>query len=206
MPQITSTKQQKKKDRVNVYLDGKFGFGIDLDNFVILNLKIGQELTKSEIDKILKKAEFQKTLEKLLNFATVRPRSEKEIKNWLYRKKVSESLHSKLLSRLIHFNLLDDEKFAEWWLENRKNFSPKPKRMLKEELKLKGIDKNIVDKILVETNINEEKIARNLLEKRKLHWENIEKAKRNQKMLEYLVRKGFAFEIAKLALKDYNNI
>jgi len=55
MPRITFIKQQKKKtDRVNVYLDNKFGFGIDLDNFVILGLKVDQELSEEEIENIIK--------------------------------------------------------------------------------------------------------------------------------------------------------
>ena len=58
-------------------MDDKFGFGIDLDNFVLLHLKVDQELTDEEVAGIVKKAEFQKTLDKLLRFAMVRPRKRK---------------------------------------------------------------------------------------------------------------------------------
>ena len=64
MPVITGIKQQKNKNRVNVYLDDEFGFGIDLDNFVLLHLKVDQELTDAEVEEIVKKAEFQKTWDK----------------------------------------------------------------------------------------------------------------------------------------------
>src|SRR3972149_6548743 len=134
MPVITSIKQQKNKNRVNVYLDDKFGFGIDLDNFVILGLKVNQELSEKEVAEIVKKAEFQKTLDKLLRFATLRPRSEKEIKDYFKRKKVHESLHEELTNRLNRLELIDDEKFAKWWIEQRQNFKPKPKRILNQEL------------------------------------------------------------------------
>jgi regulatory protein len=79
MPQVSDIKPQKNKKRVNIYLDGKFAFGIDLDNLVKLDLKVEQELSDEEVADIIKKAEFQKTLDKLLRFATLRPRSEKEI-------------------------------------------------------------------------------------------------------------------------------
>ena len=52
---ITSIKQQKNKNRVNVYLDNEFGFGIDLDNFVLLHLKVNQELSAQEVEEIVKK-------------------------------------------------------------------------------------------------------------------------------------------------------
>jgi len=69
MPTVTSIKPQRNGKRVNVYLDGKFGFGIDLENYVTLGLKVEQELSEAEVETIIKKAEFQKTLDKLLKFA-----------------------------------------------------------------------------------------------------------------------------------------
>jgi len=59
MPVITSIKQQKNRNRVNVYLDDEFGFGIDLDNFVLLHLKVNQELTEGEVEEIVKKAKVR---------------------------------------------------------------------------------------------------------------------------------------------------
>ena len=53
MPIITAIKSQKKKERVNVYLDDKFGFGIDLENFIKLGLKVEQELTNSHDNLLL---------------------------------------------------------------------------------------------------------------------------------------------------------
>lgn len=205
MAAITSIKQQKKKDRVNVYLDGKFGFGIDLDNFVILNLRIGQELSETEVEKIIGKADFQKTLEKLLNFMMIRSRSEKEVRDWLYRKKVAETMHKDLFIKVKNLDLLDDTKFAKWWVETRQLFRPKPKRILEMELRKKGISKEIIAEVLSETQVDEGKIASNLLQKRSVYWKRVEKGKLKQKMTEYLVRKGFGFEIAKNAVKDYNN-
>src|SRR3989344_5146372 len=100
MPIVTSLKPQRDKKRVNVYLDGKFSFGIDLDNLVKFGIKIEKEFSKEEIDKIIYEAEFHKTFSKLLNFATLRPRSEKEVFDWLKRKKVPESMYKKLFKRL----------------------------------------------------------------------------------------------------------
>ncbi|KKP23347.1 MAG: Regulatory protein RecX [Candidatus Woesebacteria bacterium GW2011_GWC1_30_29] len=100
MPTITAFKPQKNQKRVNIYIDGEFGFGLDLENFLKLGLKLNQELTTLEIEEIIKKAEFQKTFDKLLRFVIVRPRSEKEIKDYLKRKKVHESLNEELFNRL----------------------------------------------------------------------------------------------------------
>src|SRR4030042_2523623 len=130
MSVITSIKPQKNNKRVNIYLDGKFGFGIDLENFVKLGLKVEQSLEDEEIKKIIKKAEFQKTYDYLLKFAMLRPRSEKEIKDWFRRKKTPERLYEDLFSKLKELDLIDDEKFAMWWVEQRLAFRNKFKRDL----------------------------------------------------------------------------
>ena len=199
MPVITSIKQQKNKNRVNVYLDDKFGFGIDLDNFVLLHLKVDQELTEKEIEEIVKKSEFQKTYDKLLRFAMVRPRSEREITGYFRRKKVHESLQEKLLGKLKHLELIDDEKFAKWWVEQRQAFKPKPKRVLIQELRIKGIDKEIVEKVLGEEEVDEEKMARELLEKKAYKWKNLPAREARQKMSQYLAGKGFGWDVVEKA-------
>lgn len=195
MPTITSIKQQKAKNRVNVYLDGKFGFGIDLDNFVLLHLKVNQELTQKEVEEVVKKAEFQKTLDKLLKFAMVRPRSEKEITDYFRRKKVHESLWESLLAKLKHFELLDDKKFAKWWVDQRQSFRPKSERILKIELTQKGIVREIIDGVLGETEIDEVKMAKDLLERKSYKWKSLEPRIAKQKMAQYLTGKGFGWEI-----------
>jgi regulatory protein len=195
MPVITSIKQQKNKNRVNVYLDDKFGFGIDLDNFVLLHLKIDQELTEKEIGDIVKKAEYQKTFDKLLRFVMVRPRSEKEVTDYFKRKKVHESMHEKLFEKLKHLELLNDAKFAKWWIDQRIQFKNKSKRVIQIELRQKGIGKEIIDEVFSETVIDEEKMARELLAKKMYKWKNLEPREAKQKTSQYLAGKGFSWDV-----------
>ena len=195
MPVITSIKQQKNLNRVNVYLDDKFGFGIDLDNFVLLHLKVDQELTDEEVAEVVKKAEFQKTYDKLLRFAMIRPRSEKEIIDYFRRKKVHESMHEKMLEKLKHLELIDDLKFAKWWVEQRGNFKPKPKRILKIELTKKGIVKEIIENVLGEVIVDEEKMAKDLIERKSYKWKGLEPRIAKQKMSQYLAGKGFNWDL-----------
>jgi regulatory protein len=205
VPTITSIKPQRIQKRVNIYLDGKFGFGIDLENFLKLKLKIEQELTESEIEGIVKTAEFQKVSDNLLRFATLRPRSEKEIHDWLRRKEVHESIHQKLFDRLNRLDLIDDKKFAVWWVEQRNAFKPKPKRILNIELKIKGIKKEIIDEAVNQNPVNEENIARELLEKRAYKWSKLPFREASQKMSEFLARKGFDWDIIRRVVNGLLN-
>jgi len=204
VPIITAIKPQKNKKRVNIHLDGKFGFGIDLENFVKLGLKVEQELTEEEIEEIIKKAEFQKTYDKLARFAILRPRSEKEINDWLKKHKVHKSLHKGLFNRLKRLELIDDRKFAQWWVEQRTTFRPRGKRALGFELRQKGIDRDLINQILSEAKIDEQKIASQLLKKKKYKWEKLGKLKARKKMSEFLARKGFSWTVIKESIDVFS--
>lgn len=197
MPIVTKISSQKKSGRANIFLDGKFAFGIDLDNLVKFGLKVEQELTDAQVAKIVKEAEFAKTLGKLLNFATVRLRSSKEVADWFRRKEVHESLHSKLLGKLAKYDLLDDVKFAEWWVGQRLAFKHKSRKELVFELRRKGLDKAIIDSVLESSDIDDVAAARAQLATRAYKWQRLEPALRKQKQSEYLARKGFGWDTIK---------
>lgn len=197
MSVITSIKLQKIKKRVNIYLDGKFGFGLDLENFVKLGLKVGMNLSDEKVIEIAKKSEYQKTFDRILFFAALRPRSEKEVKNWMIRKKISDDLKKTLIEKLRKLDLLDDEKFTKWWIEQRLAFKNKSLKDLNYELVGKGVDKEIIRKVLNEIEIDEEKIARELLERKSYRWRGLGKLDKKRKISEFLARKGFKWSVIK---------
>jgi len=201
VPQITKITPQKSKKRVNIYLDHKFGFGLDLENYLKLGLKVEQDLSEKEIAEIVKKAEYQKTLDKLLLFSSLRPRSEREVANWFWRKKVHQSLHNKLIKKLKKLEILDDSKFASWWVKQRLEFKNKSKRELISELYSKGIDKNTIEDVLSNFKVDDEKAAKKLISKKMYKWEKYELGVKNRKIGEYLSRKGFSWDVIKKIIK-----
>ena len=202
MPIITTLKPQRNKKRVNVYLDDKFSFGIDLENLVKLGLKIGKEYSEKEIEEVIKKAEFQKTYDKIIRYSTLRPRSKREVEMWLRKYKVHESLHEELFNKLKRLELLDDVKFATWWIDQRMSFRPRGKRALAAELRQKGINKETIKEVMTKIEIDETKVAKDLLKKYRYKWEKLPKNEKKKKMSSYLARKGFGWEIIKQVVSD----
>jgi regulatory protein len=201
VPIITAFRPQRNKKRVNVYLDGRFSFGTDLENLVRLNLKIEQEYSEKEIKEIIKKAEFQKTYDKLIRYSTLRPRSRREVEIWFKKYKVHESMHDELFNKLKRLELLDDTEFAKWWIDQRTTFRPRGKRALISELRQKGIDRYIIDEVLNSAEINEKKMAKQLLNKKEYKWERLDKLDARKKKSDFLARKGFGWEIIKELVK-----
>lgn len=197
MPIITALKAQKNKKRVNVYLDNKFSFGLDLENILSNSLKIGKVLTEEQISDIVKKGEFTKTYDKVLNYISVRPRSEKEVMDWFRRKKVHHSIQADIIAKLKRLKFLDDSEFAKWWVDQRITFKGKPLKIVKIELLQKGISRDILEKILAETVVDEKELIMRQLRKIEGKWQGMDTSERKQKITQYLQRKGFTWETIK---------
>jgi regulatory protein len=101
---------------------------------------------------------------------------------------------------LKYLDFLDDRKFAVWWVEQRLAFRPKSKLSLKFELKGKGIDENLIKEVLFETKVDEVKLAKDLIEKKRYKWEKLDNFEARRKMSEFLARKGFNWEIIRKIL------
>lgn len=195
MPTITSIKAQKNQKRVNINLDGSFGFGLDLENFMKLQLKVNQELTQEEINEIIKKGELQKSFDKTLRFVMTRPRSLKEVKDYFRRKEIDKSLHETIIDKLVRLELLDDQKFARWWVDQRLAFKSKSKKDITFELRQKGVETNIIKNILDDSEIDEVKIAKELIDKKSYKWQKYDEKIRKQKISQYLAGKGFNWDV-----------
>lgn len=201
MPVITSIKAQKNQKRVNINLDGSFGFGLDLENFMKLQLKVNQELTQEEINEIIKKAELSKSFDKSLRFAMTRPRSLKEVKDYFRRKEIDKSIQQTIIDKLIRLELLDDAKFARWWVGQRLEFKSKSKKDITFELRQKGIDTNAIKNVFETTEIDEVKIAKELITKKLYKWQKYDENMRKQKISQYLSGKGFGWDTINNAIE-----
>lgn len=207
MAKITRIKTQKsvsrRSNRVNVYFDGKFAFGLDVDNLLKVGLKVGQELTDKEIKDLIFKNEFQKYLDKVLRFISLRPRSEKEVKDYLKRKlaqrKTTAFLVEKILARLKELGVLNDREFALWWLEQRSTFRPRGKFALKAELRQKGIDNKVIREVL-EQELDEVKLAKKAIQKKLKIYKRLSAQERYQKLSALLSRRGFSWETIRKVL------
>ncbi len=139
---ITAIKAGKslRLKRSSIFLDGRFAFS--LDNTVILkeNLQVGQTLSEKEVESLAGADRFERCLNAALLFLGYRPRSESETRTRLQKRGYTGLEIDRVVERLKNLRLLNDAAFAEYWKENRTTFKPRGQRMLKSELRRKGVD------------------------------------------------------------------
>lgn len=141
---------------------------------------------------------LEREYNRALRFLSYRPRSEKEITDFLNRKKVQLSIISKILQKLKQINLVNDEEFAKWWIEQRTGSKPRGWRLIKMELRRKGISEEIIEVQSSKSKVQSEgELARIALNKKLKSLKQLSPEQFRQKVGAFLLRRGFDFETAK---------
>jgi regulatory protein len=162
---------------------------------------------------------YEKLLSAAFRFVSYRPRSEREIRDFLERKlktwRVAGHVSvTKALNRLREYGHVDDRKFAEWWVSQRSVFRPKGARALRGELYRKGVPRDVVEDVLSGSSANAELFdevasARKVIEKKLIRWVQIPIIEQKKKVYTFLAQRGFSSDtiekiIDELVKKDYN--
>jgi regulatory protein len=189
--EITALKAQKKNpNRISVYLDGEFAFG--LARIVAAWLRIGQVLSEEDIDRLKQQDTREVAYLRGLRFLSYRPRSEVEIQRKLSELGFEATVVDEAIQRMKENGFLGDEKFAQDWVENRTAFRPRSKRMLAVELRQKGVAEEAIQRALDETE-DEESLAYQAAIKyaRRLASADLETFRK--RLGAYLGRRGFSY-------------
>lgn len=198
--------QARDKNRVNVSVDGKYRFSLDVFQAGELGVKIGREYTEAELAALEDESQFGKLYARAMEYCLMRPRAVREVRDYLWRKTrptkkrspktgeiiekpgVKPELADRVLQRLLEKNYLDDEKFARFWFEHRFVQKGTSLRRLKLELGQKGIAREVVEQLIAENiRSDEEELAKIITKKRHRYHDR-------QKFMAYLARQGFSYD------------
>jgi regulatory protein len=178
----------KTKGRYNVFVDGQYSFSLDELQLVSLGLKTGQEIDETRLAEYKSESDFGKNYIRALDLISRRLRSEKEIRDYGWRKKWPTDNLERVIERLYKYNYLDDKKFAKAFVSSRSNRDFSIKRM-KVELIKKGIKSDLIEKVLSEnTEFNEMRSLKKLINKKRARYDD------ERKLVAYLVGKGFRYD------------
>ena len=185
------TFQKRNPERVNVYLDGRFAFG--LAAIEAARLRVGQFLSAQEVVELQGRDTEERAYERALNLLSYRPRSIAELSRRLRQAGFPPSAIEAALARLERVGLVDDRSFARYWVENREAFRPRGHRMLRWELQQKGVADQIIDEVLAP--LDEAATASRLARKRASRLRHLDEVTFRRRLSAYLARRGFPYSI-----------
>jgi regulatory protein len=187
---ITALEVQKKnKQRVNVYLDGEFAFGLSLMDAA--RLRKGQTLTDAEIAALRDEDAVIQAVDRAARFLAYRPRSIYEVRQNLEKKDTSPAVIEAALNRLTDMGYLDDTAFARYWVQNRNEFKPLSPKALRFELRKKGVLPAIISEVLDELEGDE--LAYRAAQGRANRLRGVHRSEFRQKMAAFLQQRGFTY-------------
>lgn len=148
---------------------------------------------------------FEGFYNKALKFLSYRPRSEKEVRENLAKKKAPSSIIDLIIKKLKEQKFLNDREFTKWWIEQRTIVKPMGKRLIKIELTRKGIDKELIDEFFegIEDIVhNELEIARSLVQRKISKYKGLDRQKIYQRLGGFLSRRGFDYDTIKKSIDE----
>ena len=208
------TLQQKDPNRVNVMVDGKFRFSLDVFQVADLGIRKDKEYSEKELNELETESQFGKLYARALEYCLMRPHSSREVRDYLYRKTLSRKYKSKrtgelmerpgvsqavterVHQRLVEKGYIDDEKFTRYWVENRNQTKGTSRRKLQAELAAKGVDRALVERELAESERSDSNELQKVIAKKRNRYPD------DQKFMQYLMRQGFSYDDVKNALSE----
>lgn len=196
--------QKRKKGRVNVFIDGEFRVGLSLEICLKNGLQVGKRVSPERLEKLIKENELDQILAKVYKFLSYRPRTEKEISDYLTKKEAGPLLTDLVIKTLKKQKYLDDREFARWWIEQRTRFRPRGKRVLRAELFKKGISQEIIEEALDLdfSTLSSKELALKAIEKKLPAYKKLGWQESRRKVGAFLARRGFDWETIKTILEE----
>lgn len=194
---ISAIKQQvKRADRYSIYIDGKFSFALSETELLKASIHNGQEITDQQLDKLKDDSVRDKARYQALGQISRRQRSEWELRDYLKRKGYEPEVIEQVIKDLGEGGYVDDQKFADAWINNRRLLKAASARRLRQELRQKRVADEVIDQALAADETDEREVLKDLVERKR----KITRYQDDQKLMQYLSRQGYNYDDIKSTL------
>ena len=202
---ITKIKRQENnRQRLSIYLDGEFAFGLNDEIVLKHNINVNQTLQEDQIEDLLSEDEKKRAKQKAFSYLARRDHSEKELSDKLRRKGFREPIIIGLIEDLKQSQLINDGTFSRQFARNKIIQKSIGRRELAFSLKQKGISKDILEATLEEvySEYDEKELALRLANQKLKTIKNIEPIKVKKRISDFLFRRGFNWEIVEQVFEE----
>jgi regulatory protein len=192
---ITAIERQKRRPRVDIFVDGRLALSLSRTLVAQAGLRCGDAVTAEHLEALRRADERQQALDSALRLLAYRPRSEAELRTRLTRRKLPPAVVQETVDHLLERGLLDDEAFARYWVAARQQSSPRGPALLRRELLAKGIAMETTREALAMAS--EDEAARRAAEKKARSLRNLDYRTFRRRLGQFLLRRGFPYETAR---------
>jgi len=209
MRTVTGIEMQKRDaQRISIFLDGEFAFGLHKDVLLESGIARGDRLSEERIEAILALEQKRRAKEKALRLLSVRSRSRKELADRLKQAKFSPEAIEYTLGEMERLGFLNDGDFAQAWGRNRTATRPVGAFMLRQELRRKGVAEEDIEKGLQAAfrESSEAEVARELAIRRKQTLAALPEEKARKRLQDFLLRRGFGWDLVSELMEEWERL
>ena len=195
--------QERRGNRRSVFINGKFALGVDESVVADLGLRVGQQISEEQLQRIVRAELVAKAREKALRLLDYRARSRTEIAQRLSRAGFAEDVVQETLENLENLGLIDDAQFSKAWVNHRLAGKGMGKTRIKWELRQKGVSAEVAEEAL--SAIDAETEYQSALSLSRRRWEkdvNLDERTRRRRLVSYLQRQGYDWGVITSILNE----
>ena len=197
-------RQKKDPDRASVFIDEAFAFGLAVDLVIEAGLRKGMPLPASRQRELLVRQETFAAKAAALRYVNHRARTTEEVRRSLLDKGFTEAITEDTVADLDRLGLIDDAAYARQYAASRFNGPGYGPARIRQDLIRRGVSRRDIDAAL-DALVETEDVGAEAREQAAKKWRSLaseeDTRKRQKKTMDYLVRRGFGFDIARSAVE-----
>lgn len=193
---------KKRKYLSDLYIDGELAFTLDSRVLLDEGIKKGVHLDDEELHSLVIKSQQRRAKEKALYLLGFRDHSRKELFDKL-RRTEDEAAAEYAVEKMEELHFIDDERYASRLAEQLINVKRLSKRAAAQKLYQKGIDRDLIDEVLENIELDPKDNIRELVERKYMRYLNDEKGRK--KTVSALQRMGYSWGDIKSVLSEYTD-
>lgn len=195
---ITKIELQKNdNERYNLYSGDQYIMSVNIDNLTPYGF-VEFEISPEELEELRLKEEYDLARKISIKYISRAMKSSKEVRDYLYKKKIDPQIHDKVIFYLEDLGLLDDNKYLEIFLDDHFNYRSDGSKKIKHKLYQKGFASSDVDPFLEDYKEKERENLRELIKTRRASRKNEDK----DKLIRYLMNKGYDYSMIRDEIGD----
>lgn len=194
---------KRNKNRVNVYINYEYTFSCNAELVYKFNLRKDEEIDLEYVKELVIEDNYLSCKESALKTISRTYKTEKEMKDKLEMKGYDDSSIERVMSFLKEYTFIDDNKYVEMYIKD--NCSKSGRNKIKYNLSRKGIKDDLIQEKL--SLIDEDEEVNSVMELAQKKYNILRKSEDDKykirtKLVQFLLRRGFKYDIIKTVLND----
>jgi len=188
---------------VEVEMDSGTTYIVDTNVAYDAGIAPNQEVEQSDVQALLDADDLLAAKQVATRQLSYRPRSVTELRQTLGQRGFGSHIIDQVIERFSELGYLDDADFARRWIQTREQLAPRGTRLLKQELRQKGINADLADEALAVADLDELETATRIAERRLPKMSGLDRDTQRRRLAGYLERRGFSHDIVRQIDRKY---